>query len=55
MPIPYFVLTAEDTYLKQEIPYYFTGLVISSIERELTDKGEPVWMHKFTAYYSAQG
>lgn len=52
VPIPYFVLTAENTYLKEEVPFYFVGLTISSIERAIDEKGEPIFVYKFTAYYS---
>jgi len=48
--IPYFVVSASDT-AKNTITYTFDGLLISSIERDLNDIGEPLFVYKFTANY----
>lgn len=52
--IPYFMVTVETT-AKASVTYTFTGLIISTPERELGTEGEPIFVYKFMANYVTVG
>ena len=47
--IPYFMVTSTDV-AKATVTWTFTGLIITSIDRDISEGGEGVFTYKFLAY-----